>query len=174
MALLGTWGANNLIIDQGKSQHCTQTLQKGDIDGDGSQDYYWEFHRYCTLRFRYVGMDYSTAMACADAVIERYSRKYMVSEPSSSAQAVAGFEDVYAGSKLMADVAVQYNGGCSYSVVVSVNEDDSKCRMAWSGTYEPNMLFVEISDPTSEYYRTYDDWTNPTPEPDPFEYEENE
>ena len=87
---------------------------------------------------------------------------------------MAGFEDVYAGSKLMADVAVQYNGGCSYSVVVSVNEDDSKCRMAWSGTYEPNMLFVEISDPTSEYYRTYDDWTNPTPEPDPFEYEENE
>lgn len=165
MAILGHWGANNLVIDQGKTVNCTMTLQKGDIDGDGHQDYYLEFHRYCQMSFRYVGMDYATALQCAGAVVERYTRKYMISEPSSSPQATAGFEDIYAGSKLMAQVSVQHKDGCMYDVVVNVNEDDSKMRMAWTGTYDPAMMFIEIDTYGSEYYRTYDDWSNPTPEP---------
>ena len=165
MGLLGTWNANNLVITNGQNTSYSMSLQKGDIDGDGSQDYFWEFHRYCTMTFSYVGMDYQTAVACASALTDRYTRKFMISEPSSEPGAVAGFLDIYGGEKLMAQIAVTKTNGKMYSVECTVSEDDAKMRMAFTGDYDPVNLFLEIETPGTQYYRTYEDWTNPTPDP---------
>ena len=70
MALLTTYGANNRVIINDK----TVTYSKTRIYGAWSYvsatsvitlGSVWEFHRYATKVYSYVGMDRATAQSCA-------------------------------------------------------------------------------------------------------------
>jgi len=91
----------------------------------------------------YVGMDLTTANACAAAMITKYTRPFYVSSWTDSGT----WEVVPGGSMLMAEVTVQQRAGCMYDVMINVREDD--VRMSKTAV-SPTSLF------TSENARDYD------------------
>lgn len=95
----------------------------------------------------YVGMDLATAQACAAAMVAKYTRSYTMSEWNTSGSSAGTFTDVSGGSVCMADISVQQEVGCMYSVVVNVREDDVKLRTT---STTPSSLF------TTEDNRDYD------------------
>jgi len=132
MALLNYYDSRNRVIDTG----LTITYNKRRIYGDwvhtvgAGQDHYyqaWEMTRYAKKSYRYVGMDYATAQLCAAAMATKYTRteKDSVWDLNDDAE----FAESATGSDiLMADIVIQHNDGCMYSVSVSVNETDTRMR----------------------------------------------
>ena len=71
MGLLTTYGANNRVVYNDK----VVTYSKQRIYGQWSYQpiidvintiyWVWEYHRYCSKSYMYVGMDLATAQQCA-------------------------------------------------------------------------------------------------------------
>lgn len=152
MALLSNYSSANLVITEGKTVSYSQTRIYGSwsyTSGTTVTTYTeaWEFHRYCSMSFEYVGMTYSAAMSCAEALVEKYTRSFKLSEWDSS-QGV--FVSTSGGSVPMASVAVAYDGGNAYSVRVSVREDDTRLKRTAPG--EVSSLFSEEDSRSYEEY----------------------
>lgn len=97
MALLTTYTDANKVWEEAEKTVITQViLQWGDIPRNLNRE-------TTTGRFRYVGMDYATAVACQDAMIEAYAPAF----PAS---------DLYTSS---ADVRACPVGGSMWEVSVS-------------------------------------------------------
>lgn len=156
--LLTSYSNDNKIITMGKTVWYSQAYVKGDwtyeygVSQFNHYDYAWEYHRYCQLQFEYVGMTYSAAKSCATDMVTRYTREFKISEwnpPVGLTPGTEEFTDIVGGNLPMAQVAIIYEGGSSYKVVVSVQEDDSRLRI--HAANDPASLF------TAENSRTYDD-----------------
>lgn len=153
MGLLTSYGANNRVVFNDK----VVTYSKQRIYGNWTYlsalnilttlYWVWEYHRYCTKSYMYVGMDLATAQSCAAAMITKYTRSIKISEWQDGGGNAGTFQDVNGGSICMADICIQQQEGHMYSVIVNVREDDVRLR-----TYstDPSSLF------SSENQRDYD------------------
>ena len=108
----------------------------------------WEYSRVATKTYRYVGLTETAAKAKAAELNTLYTRATKVSEWDS----VDGeFDHVDGGDVPMADIVVQLDEGEAYSVVVSVNEQDTRISLS------ANESFASLF--STEDQRTYDDGT---------------
>lgn len=154
MALLNTWSSTNRVVTNDKVVTYSQQRIYGEwsyqtsISTETTLRSVWEYHRYCSKSYMYVGMDKTTANQCAQAMITKYTRTYEISDWNSSGQTAGTFTDITGGSVCMADISVQQREGCMYDVVINVREDDSKLRTT---SVSPSSLF------TVENQRDYDD-----------------
>lgn len=112
MGLLTSYGANNRVVFNDK----VVTYSKQRIYGTWTfrpalnieQTYYWvwEYHRYCSKSYMYVGMDLATAQSCAQAMITKYTRTTKVSDWQAEGQNAGTFQDVDGGTVCMADISI--------------------------------------------------------------------
>lgn len=152
MALLSNYSSTNLVITEGKTVSYSKSRIYGSwsyTSGTAITTYTeaWEFHRYCSMSFEYVGMTYSAAKSCAEALVSKYTRSFKLSEWDSS-QGV--FVSTSGGDMPMASVSVSYDGGSAYSVRVSVREDDT--RISRAAPSEVSSLF------SAENSRSYEEY----------------
>lgn len=157
MALLTAWTDDNKIIDSGltisysKSKVFGSWTATSTTASTASVTYNeaWEYRRFASGTFRYVGMDYDTSLRCAQAMVAEYSRPTIISkwDPTGQSMYNAEFIDVDGGTVLMADVNVQNTAGHMYEVVVQVREQDMRMRI--NGSAGPSSLF------TTENQRQY-------------------
>lgn len=152
MGLINSYGNNNKVVINGK----TVSYSQGRISGKWTWvhsalwvdtfSWMWEYHRYCQMTYSYVGMDLASANACAQALIQQYTRTFYVSVWNEER---GEFDVQLGGSMPMAEVAVQQRAGCMYDVVVSIREDDTRLVRVPPRT-GPQELF------TAENARSYD------------------
>ena len=151
MALLNSWGDGNKVVFSDKVVTYSRARVYGQWDYTGmpgqiiTYDWMWEYHRYCTKSYMYVGMDKSTANSCAEAMIAKYTREFYVSDWDSFNGV---FDDNEGGEMCMADIAIQQREGHMYDVIVQVREDDTRLRRV---SVTPSTLFWR------ENNRDYDD-----------------
>ncbi len=112
----------------------------------------WEYVRTATKNYRYVGLTYDAARSLADVLEVYYRRSTHVSEWD---EWNGRFVTVDGGTFSMADVAVQHDEGDAYSVVVSVNEQDTRMMLAISSDAF-DVVFA------TENLRSYDTGNVPT------------
>ena len=135
MGLMTTWGAENRVIEQG----LTITYSMSKVSG---RTIWWtkvyEYHRYAQAYYKYVGMDFATATACAQSMIEKYTRPYTTAKWDENSYA---YSNQTSGTRCMAGISIQKTQGHMYEVSVSVNEDDSK--MSYSPTSADTLFRTE-------------------------------
>lgn len=154
MGLLSTYTSANRVVTDDKIVTYSQNLIYGDWTYQSTVaelitlHSVYEYHRYCSKSYSYVGMDLSTARDCANAMITKYTRSYKISDWQSSGASAGEFVDVNGGSVVMADIAIQKREGQMYDVVINVREDDTRLR---SYSTSPASLF------TAENTRDYDE-----------------
>ena len=109
--LLNTYSSANRVVYNDK----VVTYSKQRIYGQWSYvtlnmttTYYWvwEYHRYCTKSYMYVGMDKATADACAQAMVQKYTRSIKISEWQDGGGSAGTFQDVDGGTICMADICI--------------------------------------------------------------------
>lgn len=149
MGLLSTATAANRITERA----LTVTYSKPRITGNWSwvdaNIPYWrtqayEYHRYASCAYRYVGMSYAAAKAAADAIRDAYVRAFKVSEWQNNGR----FAPLDMGTKLQGFVEVVRDRGHLYDVVVRINEDDVRLSL------DPNESFAVLF--AAEDARKYD------------------
>lgn len=152
MGLLTSYGANNRVVFNDKVVTYSRQRIYGQwtyvmLNVETTRYWVWEYHRYCSKSYMYVGMDLATAQSCAQAMVTKYTRSTKISVWQDSGSAAGTFIDEDGGTVCMADISIQQQEGHMYSVVVNVREDDVKLR-TYSTT--PSGLF------TTENQRDYD------------------
>lgn len=130
MALKTDYSDANIIVEEPlKVTYSTQIISGswGYTSGNvsGSYNRMRENHRYATKRFRYVGMTHDAALACRDALIEKFTRDFKMSYWNGDAMG-GEWLSMTGGTMVMADVSPEENEDGSYDVIVNVNEDDTK------------------------------------------------
>lgn len=85
----------------------------------------WQYHRYATMQYKYVGMSESAAKAKASSVRGSLTRIYYISRWQNDGQ----FHTQVGGTKLQGTVEVVKNIGHLYDVVVTINEHDTRMRV---------------------------------------------
>lgn len=99
----------------------------------------YEYHRYCTKRYKYVGMNQTMAENKLKSLINTYNRTVYISQWNDSGANAGEFTDITAGNKLQASIYAQRVAGCLYEVIVEINEDDTKFDT--HGYVSPESLF---------------------------------
>lgn len=91
MGLLQTYGSANRVVTNDKVVTYSMRLISGNWTYTIAPypqiftiNSAYEYHRYCTKTYSYVGMDKATANACAKAMITKYTRTFSISEWNSS------------------------------------------------------------------------------------------
>lgn len=113
MGLLTTYNKDNRVVSNDKVVSYSMNMIRGTwgwSTGPASwyeQYYAYEFHRYCTKTYTYVGMDLATASACAAAAVDYYTRDTKTSLWNWDAQHPDQFWDKETGRIPMADVCIQ-------------------------------------------------------------------
>ena len=155
MALLSTYGPSNCVVDCGLVVAYTRRRVYGawtyltSAATSTTLGCVWAYMRTATKCYRYVGMTYSAAKTCADAMLAKYARASKSSEWDGSYHSTAPadrFETVDAGTVPMADVALEHVDGSMWNVVVNVREADERMSV---NSLSPTAFF-----PT-EQLRTY-------------------
>lgn len=100
----------------------------------------WKHVRRATMSYRYVGMDETTAKACAAAMTAKYTRTTRAYVWNPTGGEMGDWTENDGGSVLMAKVSVVRAGdGGPYDVEIDVDETDEKWqkkRAAVSWTLE--------------------------------------
>lgn len=155
MALIEEYGSSNRVIDQGKvvTYSKVKTYNRysylSGVNEITTIGHEYEYTRFCTKSYRYVGMTKAAAEECAEDMVALYTRTTKTSEWIASGTGAGSFADSTAGSQIMAKVAVIHNAGRMYSVRVDVNETDVRIRT--TATHDFESLF------SSENARDYDE-----------------
>lgn len=152
MALLTTWTAANRVITTEK----VVTYSRSKIYGSwkwGDAIVYtlneaWEYHRFCSKTYSYVGLTKAAAVSCATAMVAYYTRATKVSYFSDSGNTAGSFLVQDGGTVCMADVSPRMTAGGMWQVDISVREDDARIRRE---SVSPDSLF------TTENAREYDE-----------------
>lgn len=109
--VLGSWTGNTLVASGASTTY-------------GSM---WRSTRTATMGYRYVGMDLTTAKACAAAMATYWTRSTKIYYWSSTAGEMGDWLYKSGGDVLMASVAVIKAGdGPMYDVEIDVRERDEK------------------------------------------------
>lgn len=151
MALLSTATSANLVIERALSVYYTRVAVKGSwswvsANVTTTETLAYEYHRYASCAYRYVGMDYTSAKAAADSIRDGYTRSFYISRWQDSGNGYGYFYDFSMGERLQASVEVVRREGHLYDVVVDVNEDD--VRMSLSPSTGVASLFVKCNSRT--------------------------
>lgn len=135
MGLLSTATAANRVTERA----LTVTYSKPRIAGSWSwtnalNEVYWrtqayEYHRYASCSYRYVGMDYKSAKAAADAIRDAYTRNFKTSDWHGSGSLAGTFQPLDMGTRLQGSVEVVRDRGHLYDVVVQIDEDDVRLSL---------------------------------------------
>ena len=155
MALVPQHSASNRVIDTA----LTVTYSKRRVSGSWTAAtistwttylYAWEYVRHAVKSYRYVGMSYGVACACRDDMLEKYTRATKTSrfDADPYSQTFGTFVHENAGDVPMASISVQHDDGGMCSVVISVDETDT--RMSLSSSQSLATLF------SAEQQRDYD------------------
>lgn len=153
MGLLTTYGAGNRVIEQDLTVTYNKILTHQDytyIYGVAQEitiHSEWEYHRYASKQYKYVGMTLAAAQTCAAAMITKYTRSTKYSEWNSTGEAAGTFTTANGGDQLMAQISIVHGDGCMYSVQINVTEDDSRIS---TSNVTPSSLF------STENSRDYD------------------
>jgi len=152
MSLRTSHSDDNLVIDEALSVHYTDTVIQGSwswVYGNMSGTYAQmrECHRYATKSFRYVGMTYAAAKACATAMKSAFKRAFRTSVWDGDCLNGQWLTQ-NGGNILMADISMTFADGDAYDVNVRVNEDDVR-YLKTSDAYNESTLFA------TEKQRTY-------------------
>ena len=138
MSLINRYGDANRVIETALHVVYSKRIVYGSWDavaatgGDVLASYpqMWEIHRIASKSYRYVGMTSEAAQECAAAMKSLYTRAIRQSEwqaTSSDNYGYGAWSIINGGSVVTADIAIQHISGSMYDVVVSVNEDDTRC-----------------------------------------------
>lgn len=151
MALLNTASDVNRVIDT--DLHVTYarraiygTWTKVTLNVTTTYTKAWEYSRVAVKTYRYVGLTKSAALAKVQELDSLYTRATKVSEWNGED---GEFEHVDGGDVLMAELVPQHEDGGMWSVVISVNEQDTRTSLS------PNESFTALF--ATENARTYDD-----------------
>lgn len=137
--LLNYYDERNRVIDKGLAvcKDCQRVLGSwtgNTLVASGASTTYgsmWRSTRTATMGYRYVGMDLTTAKACASAMATYWTRSTKIDVWSSTAGEMGDWNTVSGGSALMASIAVVKSGeGPMFDVEIDVREHDEK----WSKT----------------------------------------
>lgn len=154
MALLSTASAANRVIERALCVTYSKPAVKGTWTWTNNANVVswvnvaYECHRYASCRYRYVGMDYASAKAAADAIRESYTRAFWTSEWQNSGTYTGTFRDLEMGTKLQGSVEVVRREGHLYDVEVEIAEDDVKMSR------DPNASLATLF--ANENLRTYE------------------
>ena len=149
MGLLTTCTDTNRVIHNGK----TVTYSRRKIYGTWlyasgltivSKTEAWEYHRYCSLSYSYVGLTKAAAISCAATLVTTYTRSCSYSKWDATN---ATFSVADAGSQLMAEITPRQTQGDMWQIDVNVREDDSRQSLS---VLSPSSFF------TAEDARSYD------------------
>ena len=151
MALLNTASDANRVIDT--DMHVTYarraiygTWTKVTLNVTTTYTKAWEYSRVATKSYRYVGLTEAAAKQIAADYADYYTRATKVSEWDSED---GEFKHVDGGSVPMATVVPQHEDGSMWSVVIFVDEQDTRISLS------PNESFTALF--ATENARTYDD-----------------
>lgn len=158
MALVPQHSASNRVIDTA----LTVTYARRKISGSWTfvalnvtttYTEAWEYERHAVKSYRYVGMTLAGARACRTAMVQNYTRAAKASkfETDPSSSYFGTFVHESAGSQVMASISVQHEDGAMYSVVITVDETDTRTSLSASESFAT--LF------SAEQQRDYDDET---------------
>ncbi len=142
MALFARAAAENRVIDTALHVSYARRKVHGSwtyTSGTSLVTFYeaWEYTRTARKAYRYVGMDYDNAVAEAKRLETAYTRNTQESVLVTSGEGAGTFvETSDVASLCMADIAVQHDAGSMYTIVVSVNETDTKLRTNPSFAFE--------------------------------------
>ena len=97
----------------------------------------WEYVRRAVKSYKYVGLDETTADSLAATLRTYYTRATKTSEFDTieGSSTYGQFKHVAAGDVPMADVVCQHEDGGMWSVVVSVNEEDTRTSRSASESF---------------------------------------
>lgn len=113
MALLNSYGSANRVVTNDKVVTYSKNIAYGSwswtngYNQSFSYSWVWEFHRYCTKQYKYVGMDLATAQTCAAAMVTLYTRSFTTSQWGVNGVTDNTFTDEPAGQICMAEVSIQ-------------------------------------------------------------------
>lgn len=151
MALLNTASDVNRVIDA--DLHVTYarrviygTWTKVMLNVTTTYTKAWEYSRVAVKTYKYVGLTNAAARTKEQALNALYTRPTKVSEWDGED---GEFKHVDGGDVPMADIALQHDEGEAYSLVVAVNEQDTRTSLS------PNESFTALF--ATENARTYDD-----------------
>ena len=147
MGLLTTWGIDNKVITKGKTVIKDENLIFGTWTGTSvvasaaSVTYgtMWKYQRKCTYSYMYVGMDYDTALDCANTLATYYTRNTSHYTWVQTAGQMGDWVKRTGGQMLMTRISVIHTDGKMWSVTVDVDETDtimSKSQITPSWTAE--------------------------------------
>jgi len=151
MGLLTTATADNRIVDRDLVITYSQKLVNGKwhwIYGLAEGDVWraWEYRRFATKTYRYVGMDFDSAKTKAESILQSFTREYWISQFEYDSSG-AHFYQYSGGIKPCATVSVNKMQGHMYEIIIQVNEED----VAYSTKIQnPETVFAY------EQSRTYD------------------
>lgn len=111
MSLLNSYGSHNYRLSRDLSIRYVTKFVNGKYLAT----------RYATKSYAFVGMSRAAAVKCRDDKINQYTRIQRVATVQKDGRMRETFFNV-----LLADVDLRQTSGCTYSVVVSVNETDSR------------------------------------------------
>lgn len=119
------WADSNKVTDE-PLQIRYAAKYGGSLGGRKLEGKAYEYHRYATKTYRYVGMDERTARACAEAKLAQYTRVRFfwywetMTTLNFSRELKSG-----------ATVKARHTGGHLWSVEIQVNEDDVYYSPLW-------------------------------------------
>lgn len=137
MALLTTATADNRAIDTALSKTYARrvvygTWTKVELNVTTTYTKAWEYSRVATKSYRYVGLTEAAAKQIAAYYADYYTRATKVSEWDSED---GEFKHVDGGSVPMATVVPQHEDGGMWSVVISVDEQDTRLDLSPSRSF---------------------------------------
>lgn len=149
MGLLNTCTDVNKVIHQGKTvSYSVRRIYGSWCYGSGPtiawKTQAWEYHRYCTCSYSYVGLDKDTATTYALDRISKYTRAIKYSQWDSTNGV---FEPKEGGSACMAEINARPTQGNMWQIDITVREDDVRVSL----THQEASSFF-----TTENNRNYD------------------
>lgn len=154
MALITQYSAANRVLDTALTVTYTKRRITGTwvqityVASDVSTTYHeaWEYMRHAVKSYRYVGMTLDAARDCRTDMIALYTRTVKHSEWKQ----YDGEFDVSPNAENipMAEVSIQHDEGDAYTVVINVNEVDT--RLSLTSYNSARSLFPTEAD------RSYD------------------
>lgn len=141
MALLNDCTAANRVIHSGKTVSYSRRVVYGSwsyASGTSiiTNSRAWEYHRYCSLSYSYVGLTKDAAFSFAASKITLYMRDTNYSEWDSTSGVFTVKEG---GSVLMAEITPRHTQGDMWQLDICVREDDSRMTL---GVVSPSSLFA--------------------------------
>lgn len=144
MSLINSATADCRIIEEGRSvTYAKNRVQQSYVKVTGNIeqriDFVWEYRRFCTADYKYVGLSYDAAITKQNALLTYYKRDVKISDWDKD---IGEFFRIDGGKTLMnTQIQVVKTVGHMYELHVSINEED--CIMRTTGEQDATVLFAE-------------------------------